>query len=106
MSKNKIEEGQRRKCFSVKINGHIVKLLLDLGCDISVIYGQTWKKIVCPLLTNTDKIARGVSRERLKLRGELKCNISFMGKIYKSKVYVLPGSVNLFGTDWIILFNL
>ena len=61
---------------------------------------QTWKKIVCPPLTNTDKIARGVSEKRLKLRGELKCNISFMGKIHKSKVYVLFGSV--FGTDWIV----
>ena len=64
------------------------------------------EKIGCLPLTNTDKIARGVSRKRLKLRGELKCNISCMGKIHKSKVYVLPGSVNLFGTNWIILFNL
>ena len=29
-----------------------------------------------------------------------------MVKIHKSKVYVLPGSVNLFGIDWIVLFNL
>ena len=104
LSKNDIEEGQRWKYLNVNINGHTVKLLLDSGSDILVINEQTWKKNGCPLLTNTDKIARGVSVKRLKLKGELKCNILFIGTIHKSKV--LPGSVNLFGTDWIVLFNL
>ena len=99
LSKNKIEAGQRRKSLNIKINGQTVKLLLNSVSDILVIKKQIWKKISCPMLTNMDKIAREVSGKRLKLRGELKCNISFMGKIHKSKVYILPGSVNLFGID-------
>ena len=38
LSKNEIEEGQRRKYFNVKINGQTVKLLLDSGSDILVRY--------------------------------------------------------------------
>ena len=29
-----------------------------------------------------------------------------MERTFKSKVYVLPGTSNLFGTDWIALFDL
>ena len=61
--KNKIEEGQRKKLVNVKINGQTVKLLLDSGCDISVINEQTWKKIVCSPLTNIDKIKKDLSFE-------------------------------------------
>ena len=32
--------------------------------------------------------------------------ISFLGKILKSKVYVLQNMSNLFGSDWIVLFDL
>ena len=34
------------------------------------------------------------------------CRISFLGKILKSKVYVLQNTSNLFGSDWIVLFDL
>ena len=104
LSKNKIEEGQRRKYLNGRINGQTMKLLLDSGSDILVIKSKHGKKRLPTV--DTDKIAMGVSGKRFKLRGELKCNISFMEKIHKLKVYVLPGLVNLFGTDWIVLFNL
>ena len=65
LSKNEIEEGQRRKYLYVKING-------------------------CPPLTSTDKMARGVSGKRLKFKGELKCNILFMGKISQLESVCAP----------------
>ena len=30
----------------------------------------------------------------------------FIKKTFKPKVYVLPGTTNLFGTEWIVIFNL
>ena len=99
LTKKCIQNGPRRKYLNVKINGQTVKLLLYSGSDISVISEQTWKKIGCPELRRTNKIAKGVSGKRLKFIGELICDVSFIGKIHKSKVYILPGSMNLFGTD-------
>ena len=49
---------------------------------------------------------RGVSGKKLNFRGEFSCNISFMERTFKSKVYVLLGTLNLFDTDWIAIFDL
>ena len=43
---------------------------------------------------------------KLHFQGEFSCNISFVGKTLKSKVYMLQNASNLFGTDWILFFNL
>lgn len=106
LSHQEIEEGQKRKFVQVKINGKNVKLQLDTGSDISIINTATWIKIGRPLLKKTEKVARGISGRKLHFQGEFSCNISFVGKTLKSKVYVLQNASNLFGTDWIILFNL
>ncbi len=45
-------------------------------------------------------MARGVSGKKLM------CRISFPGKTLKSKVYVLQNMSNLFGSEWIVLFEL
>ena len=83
-----------------------MKLLLDTGSDISSINEQTLKKIGIPPLKNTEKVALGVSRGRLNFKGEINCNVSFIKKTFKSKVYELTATINLFGTDWIVLFDL
>ena len=106
LSHREIEEGQKRKFVNAKINGKSVKLQLDTGSDISIINVETWKRIGCPTLEKSYKLARGVSGRRLNFHGEFNCNISFVGKTLKTKVYVLQNSANLFGTDWIVLFNL
>ena len=51
-------------------------------------------------------MARGISGRKLHFQGEVSCNILLVGKTLKSKVYVLQNVSNLFGTDWIVLFNL
>lgn len=106
LTKKEIEEGQKRKFVQVKINGEKVQFQLDTGSDISIINETTWKRINKPRLTKTDKIARGVSGRRLKFSGEFLCEVSFLGKTKKSKIYVLQNSSNLMGSDLIILFDL
>ena len=70
LSKEEVRQGSERKFVNTKTNGHIVKLLLDRGSDISIIDEVTWKRIGCPKLEKTFKIAKGVSGKRLKLKGE------------------------------------
>ena len=50
--------------------------------------------------------ATDVSGEKLNFKGEFSCNVSFRESTFKSKVYVLHGTSNLFGTDWNALFDL
>ena len=106
LSRLEIEEEQKRKFVRAKINGKNVKLQLDTGSDISIINTETGIKIGRHLLKKTEKVARGISGRKLHFQGEFSCNISFDGKTLKCKVYVQQNASNLFGTDWIVLFNL
>lgn len=104
---NKEKSCERRKYVDVRINGHLVTLLLDSGADISIINEDIWKRIGRPELTKTRKTARSVCGKRLEFKGELKCKVTFANQTHKSKVYVVPGkNTCLFGVDWIVLFNL
>ena len=51
-------------------------------------------------------MAWGISGKKLNFKGEFMCHISFPGKKLKSKVYVLQNMSVLFGSDWIVLFDL
>ena len=52
-------------------------------------------------------MARSVCGKKLEFKGELRCDVSFGGKTFKSKIYVVPGrNTCLFGVDLIVLFNL
>ena len=103
---NIIKDGKKQKYVNTKINGQTVKLLLDTGSDISIINEETCKKIGSPQLKNTEKEALSVSRGRRNFKGEISCNVSFIKNTFKSKVYVLPGTTNLFYNNWIVLFDL
>lgn len=82
LSKEEIKQGGKRKFVHTQINGHSVKLLLDTGSDISIIDEVTWKRIGGPKLRKTQKIAKGVSGERLKFRGEFNCSVSLGSKLF------------------------
>ena len=45
-----------------------------------MINAETWKKIKCPTLSNSKKIAKGVTGEKLKFVGEIFINAFFNGK--------------------------
>ena len=47
LSKSEIEKGEKRKYVNTKIDGHTLKLLLDTGSNVSIIYERTYKKIGC-----------------------------------------------------------
>ena len=64
------------------------------------------EKIGSPPLKDIDKIAGSVTGRRLNFKDEFSYNVSFIEKTFTSKVYVLPGTTNLFGTDWIVQFDL
>ena len=50
LSKEEVKQGGERKFVNTKMNGHIVKLLLDTGSDILIMDEVTWKRIGCPKL--------------------------------------------------------
>ena len=83
-----------------------MQCLLEIGSDISIIDESTWKKIGRPKLLNTIKVARGVSGNKLKSTVEFNASVSFGGKTYNSKVYVVPRNNScLFGIYWMVLFD-
>ncbi|GAB1605680.1 hypothetical protein Ahia01_000850300 [Argonauta hians] len=104
--KTGIQDTNKQKFIETALNGHKVKFLLDTGSELTVINEQTWRMIGSPVLRRTTKSARGVSGKKLNLKGEFSCNVSLLGKTFSATVCVLPGSTNLFGTDWIVLFDL
>lgn len=80
---------------------------MDSSSDISIIDELIWRKTGRPKLTDTNKIARGIAGKTLKFKDELKCNVSFCDKTFRSNVYVHKGNNScLFGIDRIVLFNL
>ena len=89
------------------LNAPHITCLLDTESDISTIDETTWKKIGKPELRNTGKIARGISRSKLKFKGEFDAEVTLDGKMHKTKIYVIAGkNANLFGIDLIVLFDL
>ena len=48
-----------------------------------------------------EKIAHGITGNKLKFVGECYSNVSFMGKTLKLKGFVMNRTQNLFGMDWI-----
>ena len=65
------------------------------------------EKIGRQKLLNTVKVARDVSRNKLKLKSEFNGCVSFGGKTYNSKVYVVSrNNSGFFGINWIVLFGL
>ena len=83
-----------------------MKLLLDTSKDILIIDEVTWKRIGCPKLEKTFKIAKGVSGKKLKFKGEFNCSVSLGSVTFSSKMSVVQ-SINscLFRIDWIVLFD-
>ena len=59
--KRKITE-MKRKFIKVQMNNKKV----DTGSDVTLIKEQTWKRMGRPTLIKTKKIARGITRNRLK----------------------------------------
>ncbi|XP_055527816.1 uncharacterized protein K02A2.6-like [Wyeomyia smithii] len=97
----------RRKFLNVIIGGVMIRLQFDTASDITVISRQTWENLGSPKLQPTTNQAKTASGKPLHLIGELSCPIT-LGKIIKNGTcYVTTHpNLNLFGLDWIELFEL
>ena len=93
-------EKLQRKYINICPNNKKIKFQIDTRSDLTIINAETWKKIKCPTLSNSKKIARGVTGEKLKFMGETFINVFFNGKERKSKAFVMQNAQNLFGTEW------
>ena len=88
-----------RKYVQVRILNKNIKLQLDSGSDFTIINLHTWEKLETPTWQISNKMARSVTREKIKFEGELITNVTFQGRAFKLKMFVLRNTENLFGTD-------
>ena len=68
---------------------------------------KIWKATGKAYLYLISKVAQSVCGNKLIFRGQITVNVSVNGKLVKVKAYVFKNDTpNLFGTDWIELFDL
>ena len=104
ISKRLNGDSQRRNFIDIKMNNNYIRFQLYTENDLSIISESTWKKIGKLKLIHYEKVASNVSSK--KFQGEVICNVSFGGKAVKVKIYIFNNTSDLFGTDWITLFDL
>ena len=76
-TKTKNTEIKMKRKFKVQMNNKKVGYSRS---DVTLINEQTWKKIRRPMLLKMEKIARGITGNKLKFVGECYTNVTFMGK--------------------------
>ncbi|XP_038119618.1 uncharacterized protein LOC119769897 [Culex quinquefasciatus] len=104
---NRVNSTSKRKFLTVSINGSQASLQFDTGSDITVISRKQWcDNLDSPPLSPTKQIARTASGKSLSLLGELRCKVTLGGVTRTGTFYVTDKQINLFGLDWIELFEL
>ena len=86
------------------MNNREVKFQLDISSDVTLINEPIWKNRQTN--SKTEKIALGITENKLKFVGECYTNLIFMGKSLKLKGFIMNQTQNLFSMDCIELFNL
>nr|XP_029717409.1 uncharacterized protein K02A2.6-like [Aedes albopictus] len=104
---NQVSCTSRRKFLTVDINGSQATLQLDTASDITIISQKVWRKnLGSPSLKTTTRTAKTASGNQLHLLGELQCSVTVGGVTKTATFYVTKNGINLFGLDWIELFEL
>ncbi|XP_062533427.1 LOW QUALITY PROTEIN: uncharacterized protein LOC134202460 [Armigeres subalbatus] len=102
------ETDKRRFIYSMTLDirqAYIIQL--DSASDITVICEQTWHQLGNPQTTPPSINAVNASGKPLGLIGEFECNVTFNGTTKRGKCFVSSSpSLNVFGIDWIDMFNL
>ena len=83
----------------VQILNKNIKLQLDYGSNLTIINLHILKKLGKSTLLRSNKMARSMTKEKIKFEGELITNVTFQGRTLKLKMFVLKNTENLFGTD-------
>ena len=99
---NSTRKQMKRKYVKVQMNNKEVKFKLDTGSNVTLINEKTWKKIGRQTLLKTEKIAYGITGNKLEFVGQCYTNVTFMGKTLKSKGFIMNRTQYLFGLNWII----
>ncbi|EDS44034.1 conserved hypothetical protein [Culex quinquefasciatus] len=104
---NRVNSTSKRKFLTVSINNSQASLQFDTGSDITVISRKQWyDNLDSPPLSPTKQIARTASGKSLSLLGELRWQVTLGGVTRTGTFYVTDKQINLFGLDWIELFEL
>ena len=69
-----------RKYELIKILNKSIRLQLDSGSDLSIIYVHTRKKLGDLTMSRTNKVARSVTGQKIKFKGEIISNFMLNGK--------------------------
>lgn len=104
---NAVKNTGERKFVAVQINGQNVVFQLDSGADMTLITKQTWEDLGCPPL-EVDTRASPVDAQNNKIHchGVMKASIAFQGQRLVGNIVVSSVDTNLFGNDYISLFDL
>ncbi|XP_062700691.1 uncharacterized protein LOC115255269 [Aedes albopictus] len=104
---NQVSCTSRRKFLTVDINGSQATLQMNTASDIIIILQKVWRKnLGSPSLTTTTRTAKTASGNQLHLLGELQCSVTVGGVTKNATFHVTKNGINLFGLDWIKLFEL
>ncbi|XP_055701767.1 uncharacterized protein K02A2.6-like [Phlebotomus papatasi] len=96
-----------RKYIAVTINNSPLSLLYDTGSDLTIISQENWIQLGSPPLTPTRDHPHDAQGNTIRLLGEFYPSISCNNINNRSgRCVVAEANINLFGTDWITLFNL
>ena len=93
-----------RKYVQVQILNKNMKLQLDSGSDLAIINLHTWKKLGKPTWQRSNKMARSMTREKIKFEGKLITNVTFQGRTTKAKILIkhLKETIFFFCGPWLV----
>lgn len=107
VSVKQIDVHKRRKFVTAIINGIPTTFQYDTAADITIISEDVFNQLNISDFRPSAQQANTASGSSLQLKCEFDCQIQFRGKKANGtcSVSTVPG-LNVFGTDWIELFNL
>ncbi|XP_055688256.1 uncharacterized protein K02A2.6-like [Lutzomyia longipalpis] len=97
---------ETRRFVDVKINNHAVSLQYDSASDLTIISSKLWKRIGSPALSPSQLKVKDAQLNRMKILGEFFCDIVLNGATQNGRCVVTSANCDLFGIEWIQLFNL
>ncbi|XP_055714234.1 uncharacterized protein K02A2.6-like [Phlebotomus papatasi] len=101
-----VTNSQAKSYIDVVMNGKSVKLLFDTGSDVTIISKDVWRHLGSPVLSETPSTASDAQGNHIPMDGEFFCTVDFKGDIKRARCLVTNVNINLFGVEWINLFNL
>lgn len=96
----------KRKFVKTSVNEFPIKFQFDTGSDITIISYTNWAKLGKPTLQPTNKRTSSASGDAVPLKGSFLCVIKLNGREKYGECYISTLQLNLFGIDWITIFDL